>query len=60
MQLARKRGSVAAWMAAENAKGHACACGCGKLIRILPSHHSRGIPRYLRAHRPMAVTMETR
>ncbi|XYH98459.1 MerR family transcriptional regulator [Sorangium sp. So ce1128] len=60
VRLARKKGSVAAWIAAENAKGHTCACGCGKPIRILPSHHSRGIPRYLRAHHPMAVTMETR
>jgi hypothetical protein len=59
VQLARKAVPIAAWIEAENAKGHTCACGCGKPIRVLRQHHWEGIPRYLRAHHPMAMTQET-
>lgn len=40
-------------------RGHICACGCGKAIRVLAQHRAKGIPRYLRAHHPMAMTRET-
>lgn len=60
IRLTPKAVSVAAWIEAENAKGHVCACGCGNPIRILPQHHSQGIPKYLQAHHPMAMTQETR
>lgn len=42
--------NVAAWVAAENARGHACACGCGERIAVQPLHHAKGIPRYIQGH----------
>ena len=44
------RGSVTAWAAAENAKGHFCQCGCGERIEVIPRHWKKGIPKYLVRH----------
>jgi len=27
-----------------------CACGCGEIIDIQPSHHNRGIPKFVKGH----------
>jgi hypothetical protein len=52
---------LSAWVDEQNRDGrHVCYCGCGKPIRVLPQHHTQGIPHYLRAHHPMAMTQETR
>lgn len=29
---------------------HACSCGCGEIIEILPIHHKRGIPAFIKGH----------
>ena len=48
------------WIEEENRKGHVCACGCGKPIRVLPQHPAQAIPRYIRTHHPMTMTKEVR
>ena len=40
---------VTRWLR-ENQGKHRCQCGCGEEIRLLPQHHSRGIPRYRHGH----------
>lgn len=58
VRVTRETTTVSQWVESENAKGHHCQCGCGKPIRVLPQHHSQGIPRYIRTHHPMAMTRE--
>jgi hypothetical protein len=53
--------NLSSWVEEENRHGgHVCQCGCRKPIQVLPQHHAKGIPKYLRAHHPMAMTQETR
>lgn len=41
---------VDAWVAANQGR-HACACGCGGTITVLPRHHWTGrIPRFIKGH----------
>ena len=58
--MAAEKFSLSEWVEEENARGHYCQCGCERKIRVLRWHHAKGIPRFLRAHNPMAMTMETR
>jgi len=43
------RFNLKAWMQ-EHQDIHPCACGCGETIRILPEHHTRGIPKFINGH----------
>lgn len=47
-----RRGEAKAWAAAENAKGHVCACGCGGRISVHRELFKTGVPKYMRGHRP--------
>jgi len=49
-------GAAEALAKAENAKGHVCACGCGRQIVVKPWHHCVGIPRFIRWHQPDVST----
>jgi hypothetical protein len=37
------------WAAAQQGK-HVCACGCGAVLRVYPSHYYRGIPTVAKNH----------
>ena len=32
-----------------------CACGCGRLVELLPQHRSKGVPRYIHGHHPNPI-----
>lgn len=32
-----------------------CACGCGRLVELLPQHRSKGAPRYIHGHHPNPI-----
>lgn len=32
-----------------------CACGCGRLVGLLPQHRSKGVPRYIHGHHPNPI-----
>ncbi|MFI5300362.1 MAG: HNH endonuclease [Polyangiales bacterium] len=42
---------VDAWVSASQSR-HACACGCGSFVVVLPRHHSLsvGVPRFIQGH----------
>jgi hypothetical protein len=44
------RGEAKAWAAKEDAKGHACACGCGGRVRVTARQLKTGVPKWLRGH----------
>jgi DNA-binding transcriptional MerR regulator len=60
LPLTKENLSASEWAAQENAKGHACRCGCGGVIKILARHRWHGFPQYLKAHHPMAMTKDVR
>lgn len=57
-QFAEPKLSAEEWAAAENAKGHLCACGCGGTIEVLPRHRAAtvGIPKVIQGHHKMRMT----
>jgi hypothetical protein len=42
--------SIAAWVAAQNALGHVCQCGCGIGIEVRPHHRRIGVPCFIATH----------
>ena len=46
------------WARAENEKGHSCACGCGKKIKVRPDMRAATvrISRYIQGHHRMSMT----
>lgn len=38
------------WVQEKEALGLMCGCGCGKSLKILPSHRQNGLPTYLKGH----------
>jgi hypothetical protein len=42
--------SIAAWVAEQNALGHACQCGCAQRIEVRPHHRKIGVPRFIVNH----------
>jgi transcriptional regulator with XRE-family HTH domain len=51
--------SLSRWAERMNARAEGrvvCSCGCGEPIEVLPSHHSKGVPRYRPGHHPNPIT----
>jgi len=50
--------TAAEWAAAENAKGHLCACGCGGFIKVRPEMRAptQGITTFIHGHHKMDMT----